>query len=115
MSEPIISKHEVLSLSQNEVKVLELHLFLTDLTVVTFSGFILQICLIHCTASAEALAWSTAKFHWHGAHVQINEKFERKIINILFPVSFNMFWVLKRTVSLRRFFRVPTTYVFVEK
>ena len=26
-----------------------------------------------------------------------------------------MFWVLKRTVSLRRFFRVPTTYVLVKK
>ena len=26
-----------------------------------------------------------------------------------------MFWVLKRTVSLRRFFWVPTTYVLVEK
>ena len=26
-----------------------------------------------------------------------------------------MFWVLKRTVSLRWFFWVPTTYVFVEK
>ena len=26
-----------------------------------------------------------------------------------------MFWVFKRTVSLRRFFRVPTTYVLVEK
>ena len=27
----------------------------------------------------------------------------------------HVFWVLKRTVSLRRFFRVPTTYVLVEK
>ena len=27
----------------------------------------------------------------------------------------HMFWVLKRTVSLRRFFWVPTSYVFVEK
>ena len=26
-----------------------------------------------------------------------------------------MFWVLKKTVSLRRFFWLPTTYVFVEK
>ena len=26
-----------------------------------------------------------------------------------------MFWVLKRTVSIRRFFWVPTTYVLVEK
>ena len=27
----------------------------------------------------------------------------------------HVFWVLKRTVSLRRFFWVPTTYVLVEK
>ena len=27
----------------------------------------------------------------------------------------HVFWVLKRTVSLRRFFCVPTTYDFVEK
>ena len=26
-----------------------------------------------------------------------------------------MFWVLKRTVSMRRFLRVPSTYVLVEK
>ena len=27
----------------------------------------------------------------------------------------HVFWVLKRTVSLRRFFLVPTTYVLVER
>ena len=27
----------------------------------------------------------------------------------------HVFWVLKRTVSLRRFFGVPTTHVLVEK
>ena len=40
-----------------------------DLTVATSFGMILKICLIMtqaCTASAEGLAWSTAKFHWHG-------------------------------------------------
>ena len=30
------------------------------------------------------------------------------------PISLNIFGVLKRTVSLRRFFWAPTTYVLVE-
>ena len=30
------------------------------------------------------------------------QNFERKIVNIFLPISFNMFWVLNRTVSLRR-------------
>ena len=40
------------------------------------------------------------------ANVSINigldkqtKKFERKIVNIFLPIHFNMFWVLKRTVS----------------
>ena len=44
------------------------------------------------------------------------QNFERKIVIIFLPISFyHMFWVLKRTVSLRRFFWVPTTYVLVYK
>ena len=39
---------------------------------------------------------------------------------LMAPVSLDIctdyvFWVLKRTVSLRRFFSVPTTYVLDEK
>ena len=34
---------------------------------------------------------------------------------IFFTVSLNMFWVFRRTVSMRRIFWVPTTYVLVEK
>ena len=40
--------------------------------------------------------------------------FERKIITISLPISLNICFVLK-TVSLSRFFYVPTTYVLVEK
>ena len=44
------------------------------------------------------------------------QKILRKNVIIFLPwqQSKYMFWVLKRTVSLRRFFWVPTTYVFVE-
>ena len=35
------------------------------------------------------------------AQVEINTLFERKIVNILLPISFNIILVLKRTVSLR--------------
>ena len=31
-----------------------------------------------------------------------NKIFELKIVNIFLPISLNMFWVLKRTVSLRQ-------------
>ena len=46
--------------------------------------------------------------------------FESKIVNIFLPINFSIYygcliWVLKRTLSLRRFFCVPTTYVLVEK
>ena len=37
-------------------------------------------------------------------YIQINNSFESKIENNFLPISFNMFWVLKRTVSSRRFF-----------
>ena len=37
-------------------------------------------------------------------------------LKLFYYPSFNhMFWMLKRTVSWRRFFGVPTTYVLVEK
>ena len=36
--------------------------------------------------------------------VLINKLFEHKIVNIFLPISFNIFWVLKRTISLRWFF-----------
>ena len=32
------------------------------------------------------------------------QKIQHKIVNIFLPIMFSMFWVLKRTVSLRRFF-----------
>ena len=48
-------------------------------------------------------------------HRPVKEKNQRKIVIYFLSISFNMFWVLKRTVSLRRFFWVPTTYVLVEK
>ena len=35
------------------------------------------------------------------AQVEINTIFERKIVNILLPISFNIFLLLIRTVSLR--------------
>ena len=34
---------------------------------------------------------------------------------IFLPINLNVFRVVKRTVTLRRFFRVPTTYVLDEK
>ena len=37
-------------------------------------------------------------------HKQI---FECKIVNNFLPISFNMFWVLKRTISLSRLFWAP--------
>ena len=38
-----------------------------------------------------------------------------KVVNIFLPMtSYHMFWGLKRTVLLRRFYVVPTTYVLVE-
>ena len=54
-----LSKPEVLSLSkwgQGSWAFSSSSLDLTGITVVTFSGLILQICLIHCAASVEALA-----------------------------------------------------------
>ena len=46
----------------------------------------------------------------------MNKYFEPKIVNISLSISLNIcFGMLKRTVSLRRFFLVPTTYVLVEK
>ena len=40
--------------------------------------------------------------------VQIRKCYERKIVIIFLPINLNMcFWVLKRTVSSRRFFWVP--------
>ena len=47
--------------------------------------------------------------------VQLSKHFEGKIVIIFLPSNLNMFWVLKRIVSLRPFFWVPTTYVLVEK
>ena len=41
--------------------------------------------------------------------------FGLKIVNIFLPISLIMFGVLKRTVSMRRLFWVPTTYVLIEK
>ena len=35
------------------------------------------------------------------AYVKINTIFERKIVNIFLHISLHMFWVLKRTISLR--------------
>ena len=45
----------------------------------------------------------------------INKNFERKNFNIFLAINLNMFWVQKRTVSLRQFFCVPKTYVLVAK
>ena len=43
------------------------------------------------------------------------KKNQRKIVNIFLPISFNIcFGCSKKPVSLRRFFKVPTTYVLVE-
>ena len=42
-------------------------------------------------------------------------KLGHKIVNIFISISLNIcFWVLKRTISLRRFFWVSTTYIFGE-
>ena len=41
--------------------------------------------------------------------------FERKLSIFSYPSVLTKFWVLKRTISLRWFFWVPTTYVLVEK
>ena len=49
-----------------------------------------------------------------GASLIQLKKNECKIV-IFLLISLNMFWVLKRTVSLRRLFGVPTTHVLVEK
>ena len=52
------------------------------------------------------LGWSIV--YIKGSHIGLDEqKFLRKIVNIFLPISFNMFWVLKRTVSLRGFFEYP--------
>ena len=45
--------------------------------------------------------------------LDINNFFAHKIVDIFLPISFNiMFWLLKRTVSLRRFFWVPINIYF---
>ena len=39
------------------------------------------------------------------AYIQIRKFYERQIVNIYEPINFeHVFWVLKGTVSLRRFF-----------
>ena len=44
----------------------------------------------------------------------VKQFFQRKIVIILFIHQFkHVFWVLKRTISMRWFFWVPTTYVLV--
>ena len=50
-------------------------------------------------------------------YIPLSKIFYRKIsiIYFLIPKFKHVFWVLKRTVLLRRFFWVPTTYVLVEK
>ena len=49
--------------------------------------------------------------------VKTNKIFECKIVNIFLYIHqfYHMFWVLKRTISMRRFFIVPTTHFGVEK
>ena len=51
------------------------------------------------------------------SQVQKSKLFKRKIVIIFLPIwqLKHVFWVLKRIVSLRWFFWVPTTYVSVEK
>ena len=41
---------------------------------------------------------------FHQPYVYMNNIFKCTVVNIFLTVNFNMFWVLKRTVSLRRFF-----------
>ena len=58
-------------------------------------------------------------FVYQSQNVNVNEQykllwreptiFEGKIVNTFLPINFNMLWVLKRTVTLRQFFWVPTT------
>ena len=64
-------------------------------------------------------AWFTlnksVKNPYASTGLDIKQIFKRKIVYISLHISFNIFWVLKRIVSLRRFFWVPTTYVLVEK
>ena len=51
-----------------------------------------------------------------GIGLERKQFLERKNEIFFLPISFIIcFWVLKRTVSLRRFFWVPKTYVLVEK
>ena len=46
----------------------------------------------------------------------VKQKYWAKIAIIFLSVSLNIcFWALKRTISLRPFFWVPTTYALVEK
>ena len=49
-------------------------------------------------------------------NVQIKQKIERKIVIIFFIHQFKcLFWVFKRTIFLRPFFWVQTSYVLFEK
>ena len=50
-----------------------------------------------------------------GPYCKYTLQFTVKYLYFLTHQSKHIFWVLKRTVSLRRFFWVPTTYVLVEK
>ena len=57
--------------------------------------------------------WALSEFPTTKA--QDKQKNWRKIVNIFLTISKkHLFWVLRRTASLRRFFWVPTTYVLVE-
>ena len=51
----------------------------------------------------------------HHLHSSKNKIFEGKIVNVYLSISANMFWVLKRTTSLRQLFCEPTIYVQGEK
>ena len=48
--------------------------------------------------------------------LQLNTFFEHKIVKTFsHPSVLTSFWLLKRTISLRRFFWVPTTYILLKK
>ena len=83
------------------------HFWIINLHCHFFAVFFLQICTEMIDAFSIhpeqpwAITCSPEKCH---SWVQLSKNFERKIVIILTHQFKDLFWVLKRTVSLRRFF-----------